>query len=214
MKLFKKIMTILFTACMISACGEDEYVYPDVVTEFVCLQTDGQGTGYRLITDDGKSMDIPTDRCPTDKLTPDSIYRIISKYIPMGNEAKVYALQAVNAPLPKPESEFESIHTDAVNIQSIWRSGDYLNLILQVMVKDQKHQFAFIDKGITQDTEGKQTLSITLFHNRNNDVEGFNQKAYLSIPLWHYNGLLNPGDTIQLHLNTYKEGMTSRSYIY
>lgn len=216
MKLLLWIITILFTASLLNACGEDEYVYPDVITEFVCLQTNEQGTGFRIITDDGKALEIPEAQRPKNELTPDSIYRVISKYVPQAEtgKANVYVLQSVNAPLPLVESEFNSIHTDAVTIQSIWRSGDYLNLILQVMIKDQPHDFAFIDQGITCDSIGKQTLSITLFHNRNNDVEGFYRKVYLSIPLWHYKNQLNTGDIIQLYINTYEEGMTNRTYIY
>ena len=214
MKLLKKIMLVFFIACLTNACDEDEYVYPNVITEFVCLQTDSKGTGCRLITDEGEIMEIPEEQRPNDNLTPDSLYRIVSKYVPKDNEADIYVLQSVNAPLPKPENEFQEIHTDAVTIQSIWRSGDYLNLILQVMVKDQKHQFAFIDNGITSDSGDKQTLSITLFHNRNNDVEGFYRKAYLSVPLWHYKNQLNKGDLIKLHLNTYEEGVTNRTYTY
>ena len=214
MRLVSKIIFLLFTASLLFACSEEEYVYPDVITEIVCLKTDAQGSGYQLITDHGKTMDIPVGQRPSNKLTPDSIYRVFSKYVPKGNEADVYVLQSVNASLPVSETEFESIHTDAVTIQSIWRSGDYLNMILEVMVKDQKHQFAFIDNGITTHEGGQQTLSITLFHNRNNDIEGFYRKAYLSIPLWYYKNLLNKGDIIQLHLNTYKEGMTSRTYTY
>ena len=40
------------------------------------------------------------------------------------------------------------------------------------------------------------------------------EKYYLSIPLWHYQGVLDKGDQIILQLNTYKEGMTSRSFTY
>lgn len=214
MKLFQKIASVLFIASLLYACDEDEYTYPDVLTEILCLKTDANGHGYQLITDNGKTWTIPSDQQP-DELTSDSLYRVISQYVPHENgEATVYTLQSINASLPQPESDFKTIHTDAVSIQSIWRSGDYLNLILQVMIKDQKHQFAFIDQGITTDSEGKQTLSLTLYHNRNNDVEGFYRKAYLSIPLWHYKEVLHSGDLIELHLHTYEEGMTNRIYTY
>ena len=116
--------------------------------------------------------------------------------------------------LPKLGSEYESIHTDPVSIQSIWRSGDYLNMVLQIMVKDQKHELSFIENGITTNADGTQTLTLTLYHDRKGDVEGFNEKQYLSIPLWHYQDILNKGDQIVLQLNTYKEGMTSRNYTY
>ena len=216
MKLMKNILYSLLTASLLSACGEEEYTYPDVLTEFVCLQTDANGTGFRLLTDEGKAWDIPESQRPTNELTPDSVYRVISKYVPSdeSGEATVYTLQSVTSPTPKTESEFEETHTDAVTIQSIWRSGDYLNLILKVMVKDQSHKFGFIENGITTDEAGVQTLSLTLYHDRNEDVEGFYRKAYLSVPLWHYQGTLNSGDLIELHLNTYEEGMTSRTYTY
>lgn len=209
-----QIILILFTTMLFSACGEDEYVYPDMLTEMACLQTDAQGYGHQLITDNGKTWAIPQNQQPN-KLTADSLYRVISKFAPHDNgEISVYALQSVKAPLPKVASEFPVIYTDPISIQSIWQSGEYLNLILQVMVKDQEHEFGFIDNGITTDANGVQTLSLTLFHNRNNDVEGFYRKVYLSVPLWHYKEILNQGDVIEFHLNTYEEGMTHRIYTY
>ena len=217
MNITNKIKILFLTAILLCACGkEEEFIYPDVLTEFVCLKTDGQGKGVQLITDEGNTWNIPEAQQPTDELTPASIYRVISKYVPYTDtrKADVYTLQSVASPLPQAEDEFKEIHTDAVSIQSIWRSGDYLNLILQVMVKDQKHEFAFIDQGITIHEDGTRTLSLMLYHNRNNDVEGFNRKAFLSVPLWHYQDLLTPGDLIEFQLNTYKEGMTSRTFIY
>ena len=49
---------------------------------------------------------------------------------------------------------------------------------------------------------------------RKGDVEGFDQKFYLSVPLWHYQDKLNKGDHIVFNLNTYQEGTTSRTFIY
>lgn len=217
MKTLTHILYILLAAVLFCTCSkEEEYVYPDVLTEFVCLKTNEEGKGVQLLTDNGKTWQIPEEQRPADDLTPDSIYRVVSKYVPSAEtgEADVYTLQSVIAPLPKAESEFEEIHTDAVTIQSIWLTGNYLNLILQVMVKDQKHTFGFIDHGITTNEDGTQTLSLLLYHDRNNDVEGFYRKAYLSVPLWHYQNLLTPGDSITFRLNTYKEGMTTRTFNY
>ncbi|MBR5194132.1 MAG: hypothetical protein IKW37_07005, partial [Bacteroidaceae bacterium] len=104
--------------------------------------------------------------------------------------------------------------TDTVSIKSIWQSGNYLNLIIQIKVKDKEHELSFIDNGITTNKDGSQTLTLTLFHDRKDDVEGFDEKHYLSVPLWHYQNKLNQGDQIVINLNTYKEGMISRTYIY
>jgi hypothetical protein len=180
----------------------------------VCLETDNQGFGTYFVTDEGRIWHLSKNNQP-DSLTADSTYRVVSRYAPLSEtDAKAYSFYKTISTLPKLESEYGSIHTDPVSIQSIWRSGDYLNMVLQIMVKDQKHELSFIENGITTHADGTQTLTLTLFHDRKGDVEGFNEKQYLSIPLWHYQDILNKGDQIVLQLNTYKEGMTSRNYTY
>lgn len=196
------------------ACGEEEYVFPDLVTEMVCLKTDANGVGTEFITDEGTVWHLQEGNRPN-KLTADSTYRMVSRYVPLNEtDAQVYSFAKTISSLPKPESEYEVIHTDPVSIQSIWRSGDYLNMVLPISVKNQEHELAFIENGISLNDDGTQTLTLTLFHDRKSDIEGFTQKFYLSIPLWHYQERLNKGDQIVLNLNTYKEGMTSRTYTY
>ena len=205
---------IPFAALLFTSCGEEAYVYPDLITEMVCLKTNSHGFGTHFVTDEGHIWHLSKDNQP-DSLTADTTYRVVSRYAPLNEtEAKAYSLYKTISTLPQKQSEYEAIHTDPVSIQSIWRSGDYLNMVLQIMVKDQKHELSFIENGITTNVEGTQTLTLTLYHNRKEDVEGFNEKHYLSIPLWHYQDILNKGDQIVLHLNTYKEGMTSRNYTY
>ena len=196
------------------ACGEEEYVFPDLVTEMVCLQTDANGYGTHFTTDNGQTWYLHKDNQP-DSLTADSTYRVVSRYAPLNEtEAKAYSFYKTVSSLPKPESDYETIHTDPVSIQSIWRSGDYLNMVLLISVKNQEHELSFIENGVLENADGTKTLALTLFHDRKGDVEGFNEKCYLSVPLWHYQGILDKGDQIILQLNTYKEGMTSRSYTY
>lgn len=205
---------IPFAALVFISCGEETYVSPDLITEMVCLKTDNQGFGTYFVTDEGRTWHLSKENQP-DSLTADSTYRVVSRYVPLNEtDAKAYSFYKTISTLPKLESEYESIHTDPVSIQSIWRSGDYLNMVLQIMVKDQKHELSFIENGITTHADGTQTLTLTLYHDRKGDVEGFNEKQYLSIPLWHYQDILNMGDQIVLQLNTYKEGMTSRNYTY
>lgn len=219
MKQCRMIISLFFATFLLWACGEeDEYTYPDLVTEMACLQTDAEGKGYQLLTDQGKVWYIPEQQQSL-KLTPDSTYRVLSRYAPAGSsdgkqEANIYQLLSTISPLPLPESDYESIHTDPVSIQSIWRSGDYLNLILKVMVKEGEHEFSFIDNGIFTEEDGTQTLTLTLYHDRKEDVEGFYRKAYLSVPLWPYQNQLTSGDLITFRLNTYEEGMTARTFNY
>ena len=214
MKKLLKTICIFLSAVLLSACGKEDYVYPNLITEMVCLKTDGNGIGTQIITDQGIVWHLQKDNRP-ESLTADSTYRIISRFAPLNeSEAQAYAFWKVIAPLPKPEKEYETIHTDPVSIQSIWQSDDYLNMVLHIKVKDQEHELSFIENGITANTDGTQNLMLTLFHNRKGDVEGFDQKFYLSVPLWHYQDKLNKGDQIVFQLNTYQEGMTSRTFIY
>ena len=214
MRLLSKLTFILFTAMFLSACGEEEYVYPNLITEISCLKTNSEGFGVQIITDNGTVWDLKEGNRP-DNLTADSVYRVVSRFTPIADsEAVAYSFWKVISPLPKPESEYESIRLDPVDIQSIWRSGNYLNMILQVMVKDKEHELSFIDNGIIPNNNGTRTLYLTLFHHRKDDVEGFMQKYYLSVPLWHYQEKLNKSDSIVFQVNTYKEGMTSRTFIY
>ena len=213
-RLLKQSGILLLATLLFASCGEEEYVYPDLVTEMVCLETDAHGYGTHFITDEGYVWHLQKGNQPNE-LTPDSIYRVVSRYAPINEtEAQAYSFYKTISSLPKPESEYTAIHTDPVSIRSIWRSGDYLNMVLQLRVKDQEHELSFIENGIKENADGTQTLTLTLFHDRKNDVEGFDEKYYLSIPLWPYQGKLNKGDQIVLQLNTYQEGMTSRNYTY
>ena len=214
MKTYLKAIYIFLSAALLSACGKEDYVYPNLITEMTCLKTDAKGFGTQIVTDQGIVWHLQEGNRP-DSLTADSTYRVVSRFAPINEtEAQAYAFWKVIAPLPKPAEAYDIIHTDPVSIQSIWRSGDYLNMVLHIKVKDQEHKLSFIENGITSGNDGTQTLMLTLFHDRKGDVEGFDQKFYLSVPLWHYQDKLNKGGQIVFQLNTYQEGTTSRTFIY
>ena len=214
MKTYLKAIYIFLSAALLSACGKEDYVYPNLITEMTCLKTDAEGFGTQIVTDQGIVWHLQEGNRP-DSLTADSTYRVVSRFAPINEtEAQAYAFWKVIAPLPKPAEAYDIIHTDPVSIQSIWRSGDYLNMVLHIKVKNQEHELSFIENGITSGNDGTQTLMLTLFHDRKGDVEGFDQKFYLSVPLWHYQDKLNKGDQIVFQLNTYQEGTTSRTFIY
>lgn len=223
--MIKKITVLSFIfPLLLSACSEDDYVYPSVLTEMIDLQTDNSGTASYLITDEGTKWRIQA-RTGLDGLVPDTTYRTVTMYAPLTDsntteptgtvekEAILYNTQLVTSPIPMPATRFKEIKTDPVAIQSLWRGGDYLNMILQVKAKDQQHGYHFIEDKL-EEKDGTRTLYLTLYHDRNNDIEGFNRKVYLSVPLWAYAGKLQPGDRIVFNINTYKEGMTSRTFSY
>lgn len=214
------VVVLLFCTFLCEGCKEEDYVYPSVVTEFIGAQTDNNGTISQLITDNGTIYSV-LQRDGLGGLVADTLYRTISIYEPItqenseGNIAQLYSCQLVLSVNPLPVSDFKgNIKTDPVDIQSIWLSGEYLNMILLVQYKELSHLYHFVDEGITSDQSETQTLNLRLFHDRNNDYEAFTKQVYLSVPLKNYLQLLRKGDKIRFNLNTYKEGKTYREFDY
>ena len=214
------VMALLFCIFLCEGCKEEDYVYPSVVTEFIGAQTNNDGTISQLVADDGTIYSV-LQRDGLGGLVADTLYRTISIYEPItqengkGNVAQLYSCQLVLSVNPLPASDFKgNIKTDPVDIQSIWLSGEYLNMILLVKYKELSHIYHFVDEGITSDQSGTQTLNLRLFHDRNNDYEAFTKQVYLSVPLKNYLQLLRKGDKIRFNLNTYKEEETYREFDY
>lgn len=157
-----------------------------------------------------------------DGLTPDSTYRTVSIYEPkemnaQGNAtALLYSCQLIIAVKPVTVDKLPDgiAKTDPLDIQSVWKSGNYLNLILLPMAKEKSHIFHFMEDGITDNEDGSRTLHLTLYHNQNGDYEAFTRKSYLSIPLWAYEGRLAQGDRVILRINTYEKGFVSYEFTY
>jgi hypothetical protein len=196
---------------ILAACGsDDDYVYPDLVTSFAEVHTDNEGVCASLTTDDGLTRTIHA-REGLSGLTPDSTYRMVTGYVALSqDEVELYTAQKTISPIPKLAKEFNEFHTDPVELTSIWRSGNYLNLVIKAMVKDQSHALHFIDMGIRQE-DFHRCLDLMLYHDRNQDVEAFSRTVYLSVPLQGYATSLQTGDSIRFTLTTYAEGVTSRT---
>lgn len=215
MKLLTRFSFLLLYMCLFGACKEEEYVYPDVITEFIGAATDENGTLTRLVADNGEEYRIQ-ERSGLDGLKKDTLYRTISIYQPLENQTvQLYSSELVLSMIPVSAKQIiGDIKTDPVDIERMWLSGKYLNMVLLAKVKEESHSYHFIDQGIQKEADGTQTLHLQLYHNRNNDYEAFTRKVYLSVPLWAYDGKLKQGDKIVFHISTYEEGDTQREFIY
>ena len=114
----RKVVILSFlTSLLLGACGEDDYVYPNVLTDMIDLKTDHTGTGRYLITDEGTEWRIQS-RTGLDGLAPDTTYRTVTMYAPLTDseeaekEAMLYNTQLVISPVPLSESKFKEIKTD------------------------------------------------------------------------------------------------------
>lgn len=217
MKSLRFLFFIILTSFLLFSCKKETYIYPNLLTEFSNLETDETGRGKYLLSDDGKRLEIENTEI-LGGLKKDTVYRVVCRYevINSGNSelVNIYAIKYAIAPKPISISDFREIYTDAVELQSIWQKNDYLNIILRVKIKDTAHGLHFIENKIENESDGTRTLYLTLYHDRKNDLEAFYETSYLSVPLWSYSERLQRGDKIVFQLNTYKEGMTNRTFIY
>lgn len=219
MKLVKQYALTLGLCVFASCQKEDDYVYPEVQTEFIGLQTDASGKGVKLLSDKGEAYRIQS-RDGLDGLVADTLYRTVSVYSKLGANAgdeadvKLYSCSLVLSLKPIQAKMFkEGVKTDPVDIQSMWRSGDYLNMVLLVPVKETKHLFHFVDEGVTE-AAGVRTLNLRLYHDSAGDYAAFTRRSYLSVPLWCYANVLRTGDKIRFALKTNEEGDTYREFSY
>ena len=133
----KQAIAIVLLLCMLlwEGCKEEDYVYPNVVTEFIGVQTDHEGTISQLVADNGTVYPV-LQRDGLGGLVADTLYRTVSIYEPIVQEegketaAQLYSCQLVLSMDPVAEAAFKgNIKTDPVDIQSIWLSGNYVNMI-------------------------------------------------------------------------------------
>lgn len=212
---------IILLSCLISvsACQKEEYYYPSVLTEFVDIETNSTGRLSFINRDNGENYEI-AERSGLEGFAHDSIYRAVSIFEPIKDTndnitAKLYSCKLITSVIPSTEDKFTNgIKTDPLNIDRIWQSGDYINMILEIMAKDKPHGLNFIENEITDDADGSKTLYLTVYHNQNGDYEAFTKKVYASIPLWPYRNVLSEGDKVIVNINTYKEGKTKREFYF
>lgn len=215
MKRLTGFLSVLLCICLLGACKEDDYVYPSVVKEFIGAATDETGTLHHLVTDKGEKLPIQP-RSGLGGLQKDTLYRTISMYLPLTDgTVQLYSSQTVLSMKPVTADYIaDGVKTDPVDIERMWLSGKYLNMVLLAKVRDQSHSYHFVEESLRTDESGQSVLHLRLHHNNNQDYEAFTRKVYLSVPLWAYGHRLKGGDRIVFHINTYKEGDTSREFAY
>ncbi len=214
------LLSILALLCSCEDSGDD-YRYPSVRTDFACFSTDAMGMLERMQFDDGGGYPIHlTDELlsTTDHQPPiyrcDTLYRAIGVYELVATEqgdtvAELYSITNVLSLIPTPLSKGEVLYQDPVYLQSIWNSGGYLNMVIELKALNGKHSLGFVDT-TPASLKGKE---FTLYHNAQDDVESYRQKVYASIPLYPFSTHLQSGDTLRFVVNTYDEGTTELKFV-
>ena len=188
MKIGKLYMIWLWGLLLLmAACGDDDYYYPSVKMEFVTIEAGDDGRIRTLIPDKGDILSVSQDLTGS-TISPNTSRRVMSNYETMEEGAKIYSLQSLLTPTPKPKDDpafKDKEGKDPVEVVSIWLGRDYLNMILNLKVSTGKgHTFGIIED--KSELETTRSVDMLLYHDADSDEEYYNRRAYISVPLKQY----------------------------
>lgn len=104
--------------------------------------------------------------------------RVVINYVPLkGDTVKIRNVSNIFTGAIDEKGYPEKHHTDPVKIQSVWVSGHYLNMILEVEYHSKPHTI-----GLLRDT-GSGTADLYFSHSANDDPPGYPKKMYASFSL-------------------------------
>lgn len=191
-----KYKCLLLCAVCLASCSKDSDeasdFYPNVITEFAMIKTDGSGTMTELVTDDEHIYTIAN---PQEGYKKDTLYRAVCGFVPDGRTAILY--HATGAYLLR-DSTARACEPDAINVVSVWKSGRYINMQLSPLSQGGKQYW-----GYRIDNVKGRTTHVTLHHRQNGDPLSYTQTVYASLHVDDFKTVPS-GDSIALHIVTFK----------
>lgn len=198
------LVMLLFAQCD----KDDNYIYPSVLTDFMDVYTNDESVIDKIEIDDSGSTLRLENIVKGTNLKSDTIYRAVGIYsLPDAEKGSttIYSLTLIYSSYPVLAEKADGYKADPLNIESVYRGGQYLNIVALPLVQNRNlHGFGFIENGMEK-RKGNKILNITLAHNQNGDRESFPRRVYLSVPLERYQ--LQKGDSIYFYANIYDEGL-------
>lgn len=194
---------VALTACSIVmvGCGSDEESYPPVIDNFADISTDSKGHFVTMTLDDGSSYAIANE--PSESTyRPDTTYRAVAGYTLSEGNATLYRLSAV-AVLADSTA---CAKYDPLNVVSVWRAGNYINLHLVALTHHERPHF--VGYALTSHTPagGERAhghLRLGIHHDQNGDPASFSANAYCSIRANDVGPWEHVGDTLSITVHTF-----------
>ena len=175
-----------------TACGEDDYHYPDIVMAYLTAHSGADGRLETVLADDGALYEVLNSVSAPHETT-DTTLRIVANYAREADEnggtgVRLYAAQTAVSPIPLPAGQFENgVKTDPASVLSIWMGLDYLNVVLEVKTGGESHAFHFVEEEVRWDAAAsRREVDLLLYHDAGDDPPYYTRRAYLSVPLRQY----------------------------
>lgn len=196
------VLCVLLAACSDS----DDSRLPDLVKEFFSVRTNADGSVSAVCLDSGSTFTGVIDRTAS-RLAPDTTLRMVGYYQSSDDgQAEIYSMRMPNVSKLKPLAELgDKFPSHPAQLQSIWVSGCYLNIVLNIRNAGGRHALELVDAGVENQSAGQRrpTLHVRLLHDEGDDQRAYTSDAYCSVSLQPYLALSPDGLSIDFSLTGY-----------
>ena len=185
---------------MLSCEDDDDDPMPPLRMEFVEVFTDSKSVVDYIMTDEGERLS-PASTISASR--PDTTYRCVCQYAMENGKCNVYDLRSIYSKKPVRMAESDTLWTDPMKVNSVWKTSRYVNMSLALLTNGQgSHAYTFVEDTVMTGTEGHKTAYCTVTHHRVGiDPESYTQNVYLSMPVYDY---VDSGiDSVAVSINTY-----------
>lgn len=198
--------TTLAAICMAS-CSEGREPYPNVITEFADVHTDGRGRLCHFLTDDGTHYTVSNSNIPPHR--PDTVYRAVVGFVPgttdtgAATQRSAHIHTLTGAMLLADSTDV--VHHDPTGIASMWATARYINMQLTPLTQGGIHHWGYaVDSCRMAGDQGWAHAHhhLSVHHVQGSDPMSYSDTRYCSIKrasIPHY----NTGDTVSVTLHTF-----------
>lgn len=201
---------LIFVFCF-AACEEEEQALPPYKQDLAEIYTAHDGRAKSLVFDDGRTRIV----YPTIGGFPaDTVLRIQVLYEENGENVRLVQAAHVFSPFPI-QMHPDSIKRDPLKVKTAWRtSSRYVNLLITRKTGGKSQTFAFVNKGIQKNSEGKRKWTLELYHDQGADPLYYSEDHYFSCPTHHYADSLQQGiDSVEIIVPT-QQGAYRKAFLY
>ncbi|MDO5522833.1 MAG: NigD-like C-terminal domain-containing protein [Bacteroidia bacterium] len=183
-------LTVFFLIAI--ACEKEPERFDDFLVELATVVKPGEQISFQL--DNNKTL-IPRE---LKNYSGKDGQRVALNYTPLrGDTIKVNNVSDIFTGTVQESNAVDSLIKNPVKIQSVWVSGNYLNLILEIEYYEKAHTI-----GLFRDTQSS-SLNLHLAYSRNDDPPGYAKKLYTSFLLSALKSANGSPTPFRLHINTY-----------
>jgi hypothetical protein len=189
--IFQNVSRILLTLFLFTLVGCDKEIerLDNFLVDFATVFK--QNNNYIFKLDDGTLL-TPDGSFNFDGDTGD---RVILNWIPSeDNIVKINRASSIYTGKIQIEGYPSQYKNDPIKIQSVWVSGDYINMVFEIEYHSVPHSIA-----ILRDMQS-QTVDLYFAHTTNNDPEGYPQIMYASFLI---SNLRDEDNTVDIPFNFY-----------